>query len=139
MHLLRLPGLIPPDRLQQIAERIMPDLKRQKRAQLVAWGSGWLTVLVANVLLINRYDTWLEFGVVFGMQVAVLLTVLCVAYRVAWNAYGARVAAAMLEHRHCPHCAYDIRGLPVDTEDGAVVCPECGSAWRIDSLTQTPP
>jgi hypothetical protein len=39
------------------------------------------------------------------------------------------VAAAMLRHRRCPHCGYDLRMLPVDAEDGATVCPECGCAW----------
>ncbi|MHC4234776.1 MAG: TFIIB-type zinc ribbon-containing protein [Planctomycetota bacterium] len=36
------------------------------------------------------------------------------------------VAAAMLRHRRCPHCGYDIRSLPTDPKDGATVCPECG-------------
>lgn len=39
----------------------------------------------------------------------------------------------MLVHRRCPHCGYDLRGLPVDASDGATVCPECGCAWRLDS------
>ncbi|MEW6251597.1 MAG: hypothetical protein AB1716_13195, partial [Planctomycetota bacterium] len=43
--------------------------------------------------------------------------------------FGA-VAAAILKHRRCPHCGYDLRLLPVDPTDGATVCPECGCAWR---------
>jgi ribosomal protein S27AE len=35
----------------------------------------------------------------------------------------------MLEHRRCPHCGYDLRGLPDESNDGATICPECGSAW----------
>ena len=42
-----------------------------------------------------------------------------------------KTAAAMLKHRRCPHCGYDIRGLPADSTDGATVCPECGCAWRV--------
>lgn len=41
------------------------------------------------------------------------------------------VAGAMLRHLRCPHCCYDLRMLPVDPEDGATVCPECGCAWRL--------
>jgi len=39
---------------------------------------------------------------------------------------------AMLKYRRCPHCGYNLRGLPVAPEDGATVCPECGSAWLLD-------
>lgn len=42
-----------------------------------------------------------------------------------------RVAAAMLKYARCPRCGYDLRLLPVDPEDGATVCPECGCAWRL--------
>lgn len=42
-----------------------------------------------------------------------------------------KVAAAMLKHLRCPHCGYDIRGLPTDPGDGATICPECGCAWRL--------
>jgi hypothetical protein len=42
-----------------------------------------------------------------------------------------KIAAAMLKHRRCPHCGYDIRGLPADETDGATVCPECGCAWKL--------
>ncbi|MHC5008168.1 MAG: TFIIB-type zinc ribbon-containing protein [Planctomycetota bacterium] len=42
-----------------------------------------------------------------------------------------KIPAAMLKHFRCPHCGYDLRGLPADPEDGATVCPECGCAWRL--------
>jgi hypothetical protein len=38
----------------------------------------------------------------------------------------------MLKHRRCPHCGYDLRLLPIDSNDGATVCPECGCAWSLD-------
>jgi hypothetical protein len=43
-----------------------------------------------------------------------------------------RVRKVMLRHLRCPHCGYDIRGLPADPSDGATVCPECGCAWMLD-------
>jgi hypothetical protein len=42
-----------------------------------------------------------------------------------------RVRDVMVRHLRCPHCGYDIRGLPTAPEDGATVCPECGCAWRL--------
>ena len=49
---------------------------------------------------------------------------------------SSRIAAAMLKHRRCPHCGYDIRGLPVDPSDGAAVCPECACAWQLRGKTE---
>lgn len=43
-----------------------------------------------------------------------------------------RVGSVMLNHRRCPHCGYNLHGLPVAPNDGATVCPECGCAWRLD-------
>ena len=43
-----------------------------------------------------------------------------------------KTTAAMLKHVRCPHCGYDLRLLPVDPQDGATVCPECGCAWMLD-------
>jgi len=42
-----------------------------------------------------------------------------------------RIRHVMLDHLRCPHCAYDLRMLQPDPEDGATVCPECGAAWRL--------
>ena len=40
------------------------------------------------------------------------------------------VTTAMLKHSTCPHCGYNLRGLPTD-DDGCNVCPECASAWKL--------
>jgi hypothetical protein len=45
-----------------------------------------------------------------------------------------RVRDAMLRHGRCPHCGYDLKGLPVDEPEGATLCPECGCAWRLPNL-----
>jgi len=47
-----------------------------------------------------------------------------------------KIVPAMLKHHRCPHCGYDIRGLPADESDGATVCPECGCAWRLRPETR---
>lgn len=42
-----------------------------------------------------------------------------------------RVPELLLRHQRCPHCGYDLRGLPRDDADGLTVCPECASAWDL--------
>ncbi len=34
----------------------------------------------------------------------------------------------------CPQCLYELHGLPAE-DDGCVVCPECGAAWRFDVVS----
>jgi len=46
-----------------------------------------------------------------------------------------RTTRVMLAHRRCPHCGYDLRGLPRLPEDGATRCPECGCAWLLPAQT----
>ena len=42
-----------------------------------------------------------------------------------------KIAGAMLKHLCCPHCGYNLRGLPRLAEDDVTVCPECGCAWML--------
>jgi predicted RNA-binding Zn-ribbon protein involved in translation (DUF1610 family) len=44
-----------------------------------------------------------------------------------------KVCRTLLRHSRCPHCGYDLHGLPADEEDEATICPECGCAWRLDT------
>lgn len=45
------------------------------------------------------------------------------------------IKPALLKHQRCPHCGYDLRGLDIDADDGATVCPECGCAWKLPGAT----
>ena len=56
-------------------------------------------------------------------------------WRSARRGRAKHICRVMLQHLRCPHCGYDIRGLPTDPEDGATLCPERGCAWRLDSPT----
>jgi hypothetical protein len=47
-----------------------------------------------------------------------------------------RTTQVMLRHRRCPHCGYDLRGLPTLPEDGTTRCPECGCVWRLDTTAE---
>ncbi len=49
--------------------------------------------------------------------------------------YGSRMTAririeALLDEAICPSCRYPIAGIPT-AEDGCIICPECGAAWRL--------
>ena len=45
-----------------------------------------------------------------------------------------RTIAALLKHHRCLHCGYDLRNLPVDSFDGATICPECACAWQFEKF-----
>lgn len=49
-----------------------------------------------------------------------------------------RVREVLLHHRRCPHCGYDLRELPSDSDDHCTVCPECACAWRLDEHRDAP-
>ena len=86
-------------------------------AHVVKWGGGF-TVHPRELRL------WMVLLVIFVVNVALVWF---------FSRFGRleRVCRVMLRHLHCPHCGYDIRGLPVDPSDGATVCPECGCAWKL--------
>jgi uncharacterized Zn finger protein (UPF0148 family) len=44
----------------------------------------------------------------------------------------------MLSCGHCPVCAFPIATLPPEA-DGCIVCPECGAAWRHDTVERISP
>ncbi len=41
------------------------------------------------------------------------------------------IASAMLKHNRCPHCGYNLTGLPIIEAVGTIICPECGGAWNL--------
>jgi hypothetical protein len=62
--------------------------------------------------------------------------VLLIIYAVApefWRAGFVRcresLIAVFVSHDRCACCAHSLTGLPV-ADDGCLVCPECGAAWR---------
>jgi len=140
MHLLRRYDVIEADDLCRIATDIdSSELKKRRRFALfapimvmIALGGffgyfyvfgrwrGWDPVLIMAVCL---YVSWPFVALYRGFRKA---------RRARWE----RICGAMLKHLRCPHCGYDIRGLPVDPEDGATVCPECGCAWRLEGMQE---
>lgn len=46
-----------------------------------------------------------------------------------------RIARTIVKHGHCASCGYSLADIP-PAEDRCTLCPECGSAWRIDLARQ---
>jgi hypothetical protein len=132
LHLLRRHNVIDSDALQAIVNEKGVRIARGERAALIGGFCGAL-------LAISFFTYALITGDIRDAPSAksVGLLYLCSLPWITW--YGIKrkrfgnVAAAMLGHRRCPHCGYDLRFLPTHPADGATVCPECGCAWRLDT------
>ncbi|MHC4130085.1 MAG: hypothetical protein ACYSUA_18360 [Planctomycetota bacterium] len=103
LHLLRRPGAIEADVLDEIVEELQPGMAKLRPVLI-------LVLVVSLVLGLGAF------------VVSVMLD----------SRPGGRVSAVLIKFRRCPHCGYSLRGLPVDPADGATVCPECACAWRLD-------
>jgi len=135
MHLTRSPGVIPADTLRHIAQDIGFGMNKRVRIALCAWIVCSVTLVIAVAILLTR----LSNGAVTPRRFALSLVPYCGVVTVffafwmgARDARHQRINKVMLKYLRCPHCGYDIRGLPTDPVDGATVCPECGCAWSLD-------
>jgi hypothetical protein len=139
LHLLNQHTVIPAEVLRSMADEILPGARRQRLFQLLSVTLGFLVVVGGNIIYFRYFSRWKGLDpvntTIYVLQVVIILSGPFLAYRFAKAKYVSRVASVMLKHRHCPHCGYDIRGLPRHPEDGATVCPECGCAWK---LNETP-
>ena len=136
MNLLRRHDRIPAGALREIVKEAAPGWAKWGRSVI----SGFVLLAVA-ALVFHLCDSitapnyrGLGVGTVIScvLQAALALFWPCVIYYQVHRWALKRVGPAMLQHRRCPHCGYDIRGLPVTPEDRATVCPECGCARRLD-------
>jgi len=137
LYLLRRHDLIPADALRGIAEDLDRPWVKIGRALFVFYAVmlmmcwGGMTYYLLFLSRSRRLDgVMIAF---YGLQ----LVFMCAAFFVPWFISSAKrlpyVRPAMLKHRRCPRCAYDLRGLSADPRDGATACPECGCAWRINA------
>jgi DNA-directed RNA polymerase subunit RPC12/RpoP len=133
LNLLRRHDVIPAEALASIADKVGFGLPRwQRRAYfalvMIVLGNG-VFLLIWKAIRRSGFDA---LGCILGsLGVAAFAISAIMFWRGGRQARAKLVCAIMLKHLRCPHCGYDIRGLPANTEDGATVCPECGSAWRL--------
>jgi hypothetical protein len=130
LHVLQRHEPIERDALTRIIGERGVGLSRLEKGTLIAA----LILIVGFVsVLIGRHLAGAPWG--FLLKRSVPMFYLLLLPFIVWG--GARkkriskIAAAMLKHDRCPHCGYDLTGLPADATDGATVCPECGCAWRL--------
>ena len=149
MHLLRRHDRIPAEELGAIVDTVDPQARRAMK--LAIWLLVPIFILTAGGLALNIVmeggDAWRDLVSTLGNPVFVAAIFLpcivggvIVPFAIQRQQRRQRVLWALLRHSRCPHCAYDLRGLPADEADGATVCPECGCAWQLDLLgTAEPP
>ncbi|MHC4776019.1 MAG: FmdB family zinc ribbon protein [Planctomycetota bacterium] len=139
LHMLRRYDMIDREALDAISRQIGPGTSRRRRwwfwiffvlsvAGLVGTLArvivvGWSPDLTAQVL-------WILIAICLPLGVFLL-------WRSARQGRLRRVRGAILDHRCCPHCGYDLRDLPTDADDGATICPECGCAWMLSRAENT--
>jgi hypothetical protein len=129
MYLLRQHSVIEADVLRAIAHEQGVAVTTRERAALVVGVGGALLVIglfTSAILTGDLRDATVAKSASLVFMCAIPFSVW---YGMKRSRFG-KVAAAMLKHLRCPHCGYDIRGLPRDPHDGAVICPECGCAWQ---------
>jgi hypothetical protein len=132
LHLLRRHDVIEADVLRAIVHEKGVRIGGKERASLIVGVVGLLTIggFFIRSLLVESFG-----AAPYARSSAVVYFALmpwCVWMYVKRSRVG-KIAAAMLKYCRCPHCGYDLRMLPVDLEDGATLCPECGCAWRLEN------
>jgi hypothetical protein len=132
MNLLRQHDVIEADTLRAIAHERGVEITEWERIFLV----GGVVALVLVVGFFVHSIVTRDFGTAAFARSASLVYFSIVPW-VVWvgvkKSRFEKVAAAMLKHGRCPHCGYNLKGLPPDEQDGATVCSECGCAWNLAS------
>ncbi len=140
LWLARRHHIIPAEPLAEIAREIGFGLVPGQRVlfiiSLICTGIIALAIVERGVALFWwRSISWDEALRPIG-QLSLMWTPL-IFWIAARNVRLKRTLAALLRHRRCPHCGYDLRGLPVEPANAATLCPECGCAWRLPRSEST--
>ncbi|HNO79871.1 MAG TPA: zinc ribbon domain-containing protein [Phycisphaerae bacterium] len=138
MHLLHQHSIVPSDTLRSMSDALIPGIRKQQLASILCALFTLLFVVGGTVVYFTYFGTWkgldpVSFSIHI-VQAVVIISGPIIVFRMAKTKYAARITEVILEHRHCPHCGYNLRGLPIDAHDGATVCPECGSAWHLPTI-----
>lgn len=137
LHVMHRYDAIDAEALEAIVDEIEPGSARRLRwAYLIA--PGCVVALAAFVgLLYAVSDAAARKDLVSTVtNPAIMAPNLVCCFVVPWiairQAHFKRIRSALLKHRRCPHCGYDLRGLPT-AADRNTICPECGCAWLLDA------
>jgi hypothetical protein len=134
LRLLRRHDIIDAEALRAMAEEIgsgLTDQQRKLARVFVVAVAIMFIVFIIHTIDVCIRGRWME---IFDFSRVAMINFLfwpIVLWAHARQARFRKIRRVMLAHRHCPHCGYDLRGLPPDEHDGATVCPECGCGWRM--------
>lgn len=136
MRLLRRHQVVEPEELEAMADEIGSGLDPKQRKLMKIF--GFFIGLLAIVFVIHTADVclsgqWRKTFEIFNIGMLNLWIWPVIAFAQARRSRFKKTMKVMLKHRRCPHCGYDLRGLPLAAEDEATVCPECGCAWMIEN------
>jgi hypothetical protein len=134
LRLLHRHDVIDAETLRSIADQVGSGLEERSRRFVPVLTGG--VIVIAMVIVVQIID-----GAVHGdllrllsarnIALANVWLLVMILWTRAKQARFGRVRKVMLKHRRCPHCGYDLTGLASDPQDGATLCPECGSAWKL--------
>ncbi len=138
MHLLHQHSTIPADTLRSMSDALIPGIRKQQWTSTLCALFTVVFIVGGTAIYYKYFSTWKGFdavGLTINLiQLAIIVEGPIIVFRMAKSKYAARITEVILKHRHCPHCGYNLRGLPIDDRDGATVCPECGSAWHLPTI-----
>ncbi len=139
LYMLRRYDLMEKEALVAISEQIGPGTSRARRRWFwicFTLGLAGLVGVLARVTVLGR-SLDLVGRVLWSVNAICLAFGVFILWRSGRHGRLRRVRSAMLDHLSCPHCGYDLTGLPIDSNDGATVCPECGCAWILGDRSIT--
>jgi hypothetical protein len=134
LHLLRRHAVIDAESLRPIAEEVGSGLDEKARRFVPVLVGGLVLVALALVVMVIAYAIEGNVWDIISPRSIALFNVwffAMVFWTQAKQGRFGRIKRIMLRHHRCPHCGYDLRGLPADPEDGTTACPECGCAWQV--------
>ncbi len=137
MRLLARHDTIPAEPLRKITEELDPGEVRKRWRGLI---QGVVAAIVF-IILISLYLRFISRSGIGRWRDPVMLSIaagyvlippILVYFRFSKirRSRRDRICRVMLAHLRCPHCGYDLTGLPIDETDCTTVCPECGCVWH---------
>ena len=103
-------------------------------AELLLGFAGVIGANVTHFLMLATMGSRTPSALVFSVWLAATVVLVLAARRRRLRRAALEVADILLHNGLCAACAYSLRGHY--GEDGVVVCPECGAAWREERVVR---
>lgn len=120
--------------LASILEEIGPGLDDKTRRFLPVLYIGVPIIGIILIVMIIETVVKGDLSILLSPRNIALANVWFIVLVLWFRAKEARfgkIKKAMLNHRRCPHCGYNLHDLEPDPDTNHTTCPECGSAWNM--------